>query len=127
MIIKKGIKINNIELSGPFYRKYFNIEFGYRTEKVYLMINNDLMLSRVFVVNDNNKPIQISKDNLVLLYWIDCSTCDIAYDIRIFGENFTKYFVRDIFLIVNDKDYEFITEKVSLGVFDPFDEEEKDE
>ena len=78
------------------------------------------------MINSNkNKPIQLSKYNLVLLDSVDCSTCDIAYDIRIFGENFTKYFVRDIFLIVNDKDYEFITEKVSLGFLDPFDDEEK--
>ena len=74
------------------------------------MMHNDLMLSRVFAVNNNHKPVRISKDDLVLLKRIDCSTCDIAYDVRIFDKNIIRYFARDIFIIINDDDYKYITE-----------------
>lgn len=84
------------------------------------MIRNNSMISRVFVVNNNdNKLIQLSLDNFGLLQGIDGSTCDIAYDVRTFDEN-VVYYARDIFLIVNDKDYKYIAENVNFD-----DEEEK--
>ena len=70
------------------------------------------MISRVFVVNNNdNKLIRLPLDNFGLLQGIDCSTCDIAYDVRTFDEN-VVYYARYIFLIVNDKDYNYFREKL---------------
>lgn len=122
MIIKKGLKINKIELSSSSGRPYFEIQFDdNKVERIYLMLHNDLLLSIVFVFDDNHRPIQISKDNLGLLQWIDYSTCDISYDVRMFDKNIIRYFVIDILIRSNDTN--FITEKVSLGVEDPFEEE----
>ena len=67
----------------------------------------------------SHSNIKLSLDDFGLLYLIDCSTCDIAYDIRTFDEN-VVYYARDIFLIVNDKDYKYIAENVNFD-----DEEEK--
>ena len=123
MIIEKGIKINKIGISVSSDRPYFEIQFDdTNVERVYLRIDNDSMISRVFVVNndDNNKLIKLSLDDFGLLYWIGCSTCDIAYDIRTFDEN-VVYYARDIFLIVNDKDYNYIAERATFD-----DEEEED-
>ena len=121
MNIKEGAKINKIGISVSSDRPYFEIQFHDVTfERVYLMIRNDSMISRVFVVNnDDNTLIKLSLDDFGLLYWIDCSTCDIAYDIRTFDEN-VVYYARDIFLIVNDKDYKYIAERATFD-----DEEEK--
>ena len=123
MNIKENAKINKIGISVSSDRPYFEIQFHDVTfERVYLMIRNNSMISRVFVVNDNdNKLIQLSLDNFGLLHGIDCSTCDIAYDVRTFDEN-VVYYARDIFLIVNDKDYKYIAENVNFD-----DEEEEDE
>ena len=122
MKFKENAKIKKAGLSGPSGRTYFDIQFDDdNVDRVYLMIRDDLLISRVFVVNDdNNKPIKLSLDNLVLLYRIKCSTCDIAYDVRTVYENIIKYYVRDIFLILNDKDYNYIAENVNFN-----DEEEK--
>ena len=120
MNIKENAKINKIGISVSSDRPYFEIQFHDVTfERVYLMIRNNSMISRVFVVNDDdNKLIKLSLDDFGLLYWIDCSTCDIAYDIRTFDEN-VVYYARDIFLIVNDKDYNYIAERAT------FDDEEE--
>ena len=115
MHVKEGLKINKIELSWPLDKKYFEINFDNSVERVYLMTHEDLMLSSVFVVNNNHKPVRISKDDLELLERIDCSTCDIAYDVRMFGKNVIRYFARDIFIWSNDKDYEYITEHMEVG------------
>ena len=54
MNIKECAKINNIEFHAPFGKKYFEIQFDdNNVERVYLRIDNDLLWSRVFVVNDN--------------------------------------------------------------------------
>ena len=127
MKIKEDAKINKVGLSGPSGRPYFDIQFDDdNVDRVYLKIRDDLLISRVFVVNDNNKPIRLSLDNLVLLYWINCSTCDIVYDVRTVYKNVVCY-ARDIFLIVNDKDYKYIAEKVNLGVGKSLDEGEEEE
>lgn len=112
-------RVKNIGISVSSDRPYFEIQFHDVTfERVYLMIRNNSMISRVFVVNnDDNTCIKLPLDDFGLLYWIDCSTCDIAYDIRTFDEN-VVYYVRDIFLIVNDKDYKYVAERAT------FDDEE---
>lgn len=114
MNIKEYAKINKIGISSSSGRRYFEIQFDdNNVKRVYLMLHKDLLLSRVFVVNDDNKPVKLSKDNLVLLDWIDCSMCDITYDVRAFYKDII-YYARDIILIVNDKDYKYIAEKVSF-------------
>ena len=114
MNIKKGLKINKVEMTTRFGRQYFEIQFDdNNVERVYLMTHKGLLLTRVFVFDDNNKPIKLSKDNLVLLNGIEGKTCSIVYDVRTFDENIVRYFAIDIF-IINDKE-----EKVSFGVGGP--------
>lgn len=110
MNVKENAKINKIGI------KFHDVTF----ERAYLMIRNNSMISKVFVVNNNdNKLVQLSLDNFGLLQGVDCSKCDIVYDVRTFDEN-VVYYARDIFLIVNDKDYNYIAENVNFN-----DEEEK--
>lgn len=100
MKIKEGVKINSIEMSAPVGKKYFDVQIDDTVERVYLMESNDVMLSRVFVVNKEHKAIQISGDVLLSLDSEDYPTCDLTYDTRKFSKSFSKSYVRDIFLIM---------------------------
>ena len=125
MKIKKGLKINKVELSAPFGRQYLEIQFDdNNVGRVYLTTHKDSLLTRVFVFDDNYKLIKLSKENLGLLNWMEGKTCDISYDVRTFDENIVIYFAIDM-LIIYDKDYNYIAENVNLGVVGPFDEEEE--
>ena len=54
MNIKENAKINNIGISVSSGRPYFDIQFDDdNVDRVYLMIRNNSMISRVFVVNNN--------------------------------------------------------------------------
>ena len=131
MNIKKGLKINKVELSAPFGRQYLEIQFDdNNVGRVYLTTHKDSLLTRVFVFddndndNDNYKLIKLSKENLGLLNWMEGKTCDISYDVRKFDENIVMYFAIDM-LIIYDKDYKYIEEKVSLGVGESFEDMEE--
>ena len=120
MKIKKGLKINKVELSAPFGRQYLEIQFDdNNVGRVYLTTHKDSLLTRVFVFDDNYKLIKLSKENLGLLNWMEGKTCDISYDVRTFDENIVIYFAIDM-LIIYDKDYKYIEENVNFN-----DEEEK--
>ena len=111
MNIKENAKINKIKMSASVGRKYFEIQIDDTSERMYLMKNDGVIFSRVFVINsEKNKPIKISEDNLVYLEGIHDATCDVAYDVRTFGENHRRVTIRDIFLILDDIDYKYFAE-----------------